>query len=308
MTMEWLALCFGLSILLAAYWAYSTFTAVPQEDRRYLDRPAYGFRLVWPLVRLFVHYFGEHLSVSSRKRTLARLRKAGIEYSLSPEQFLASKWVGALVASLAAWGVSSLLQMQPWAFIGIFGLLGYVYADIWLREISQAREKQIFRALPFYLDAITLAVESGSSFTVAMTHAVNKAPPGPLTIEFNRVLRDVRAGKPRAEALRTFADRVDMSGVNSFVSSVIQAEKTGANLGPVLRAQADQRRTERFTRAEKMAMEAPVKMLGPLILFIFPNTFLVLTFLIMTKAILANVLPDSLQGPLTWALQWPGVT
>lgn len=119
------------------------------------------------------------------------------------------------------------------------------------------------------------------------------------------MLRDVRAGKPRAQALRHMAERLDMAGISSFVSSVVQAEKTGANLGPVLRAQSDQRRMERFARAEKLAMEAPVKMLGPLIMFIFPNTFAVLGFVILTKAILANVLPAGLHEPLEWALYWP---
>ncbi|MFN3751609.1 MAG: type II secretion system F family protein [Thiobacillus sp.] len=89
-----------------------------------------------------------------------------------------------------------------------------------------------------------------------------QGPGGALRDEFARLLRDVRAGKPRSDALRELAARMDMPAVSSFVATLIQAEATGMSLGPILRAQADQRRVERFARAEKLAMEAPVKLLG----------------------------------------------
>ena len=101
--------------------------------------------------------------------------------------------------------------------------------------------------------------------------------------EFQRVLRDIRAGKPRATSLRDMAGRLNETSVTNFTIAVIQAESMGMSLGPILRAQADQRRIERFLRAEKLAMEAPVKMLFPLIAFIFPCTFIVLFFPIVMK-------------------------
>jgi len=94
-----------------------------------------------------------------------------------------------------------------------------------------------------------------------------------------------------------------MPAVDNLVGSLIQAEKIGSSLGPILRAQAQQRRTERFTRAEKLAMEAPVKLLGPLVMFIFPTTFMVLAFIIIVKAVVAGVITFP---PLVWALTWPG--
>ena len=119
--------------------------------------------------------------------------------------------------------------------------------------------------------------------------AVAKGPKGILRSEFQRVLRDIRAGKQRAEAMRAMADRLKEPAVTSFTTAVIQAEMMGMSLGPVLRAQADQRRSERFLRAEKMAMEAPVKMLFPLIAFIFPCTFIVLFFPIVIKFMLSGL-------------------
>jgi tight adherence protein C len=128
-----------------------------------------------------------------------------------------------------------------------------------------------------------LCVESGLNLSGAIQQAVDKGPVGALKDEFARVLRDIRAGKPRSEALRELASRMDMAAVSSFVSTLIQAEATGMNLGPILRAQADQRRVERFARAEKLAMEAPVKLLFPLIFFIFPCVFAILMFPIVMK-------------------------
>ena len=156
---------------------------------------------------------------------------------------------------------------------------------------------------PYYLDIITLAVEAGTNLTSAFAYAVQKSPKSPLSDEIKRILRDVRAGKPRASCMRDFAERVQMPAIDNLVGSLIQAENIGSSLGPILRAQSQQRRSERFTRAEKLAMEAPVKLLGPLIMFIFPTTFMVLGFIIVVKAVMAGVITFR---PLLWALTWPG--
>ena len=123
----------------------------------------------------------------------------------------------------------------------------------------------------------------------AITQAVAKGPSGPLKNEFAYVLRDLRAGLTRAEALRRMEGRVRIQQVSSFISAVIQAERMGASLGPTFRAQAEQRRIERFQIAEKLAMEAPVKLIFPLVAFIFPVTFLVLMFPIAMKFMASGV-------------------
>jgi tight adherence protein C len=130
---------------------------------------------------------------------------------------------------------------------------------------------------------ITLCVEAGLNLQGAMNQAVQKGPKGVMRDELQKVLRDIRAGKQRAEALRAMAERLGEASISNLVTSLIQAESLGMNLGPVLRAQSEQRRSERFLRAEKLAMEAPVKMLLPLIAFIFPCTFIVLGFPIAMK-------------------------
>ena len=139
------------------------------------------------------------------------------------------------------------------------------------------------------LDLITLCVESGLNVNSAIAQAVAKGPSGPLRDEFARLMRDMRAGRPRSEALRDMAARLDMAPVTNFVSTLIQAEATGMSLGPILRAQAEQRRTERFARAEKLAMQAPVKLLFPLLFFIFPCVFAILMFPIAMKFMAAGL-------------------
>ena len=119
--------------------------------------------------------------------------------------------------------------------------------------------------------------------SLSVAHLTQHGPVGVMRNEFQRILRDMRAGKSRSDAMRDMALRVNDPSVTNFTNAVIQAERMGMSLGPVLRAQADQRRSERFLRAEKLAMEAPVKMLFPLLAFIFPCTFIVLFFPIVMK-------------------------
>ncbi len=298
-----LSLIVGLVITLVVWSIYRILNDVPTEDRSYLDRPPSGFRLTWPIIKLTAHYIGGFLSDNYRYSTKLRLTRAGVEYTVTPEQFFASKVVAAVGALLFGLILQSMLDKSSpvYLLLGVVG--GFYYPEIWLKETMDTRNRKIFKALPFYLDIITLAVESGTNLTSGISQAVQKAPESPLRHEFGRVLRDVRAGKPRAESLRDFSDRVSSDGVSNVVSGMIQAEKTGASLGPVLRAQSDQLRSSRFLKAEKMAMEAPVKLLGPLVLFIFPTTFIVIIFVMLSQALTDGLIS---WPPIVWAYNNPG--
>ncbi len=113
---------------------------------------------------------------------------------------------------------------------------------------------------------------------------------GALSQEFSRMLRDLRAGLPRAEALKRMAERMDIPQISNFTSALIQADRVGANLSDTLRSQANQRREERFLRAEKLALEAPVKMMLPLVMFFFPLIFLFIGYFIYLKMIQEGIL------------------
>lgn len=286
----------GLAAALLGWLLSRSVAAVPSEDRAYKDPPPLGFRLAWWPIQWLAFHIAPMMRAASRERILARLRKAGLDYALSPAQFLASRWVCAAVAAAAGvWVLGSFDNpsgavahpgiAQGWYVqAGLFSaLFGWAYPGIWLRDRLHHCRRELLKTLPFYLDIVTLCVEAGLNFQGAMAQAVAKGPRSILRDEFQRVLRDIRAGKPRADALRTMAERLSEPGVTSFTTSVIQAERMGMNLGPVLRAQADHQRIERFLRAERLAMEAPVKMLFPLIAFIFPCTFIVLFFPIVMR-------------------------
>ena len=298
-----LSLPFGIIVGLFVWGVYSVFRTVPVEDRQFRDRPVLGFRLVWPLIQACVFYFSPWMKEATVEATLLKLKRAGVEYSLSPQQFIASKVVSSGLFFITAAAVLSLVSTRIMWMSLIACVAGYWYPELWLREISAIRSKSILRTLPFYLDVITLAVEAGSNLTGGITQAVQKTSDSPLRKEFSRVLRDIRSGKARAEALRDLSDRTGSPSVASVVVSLIQAEKTGASLGPILRAQANQLRTQRFQAAEKKAMEAPVKMLGPLVMFIFPTTSLVIGFILLSKAVQEGLVT---WAPLLWAYGWPG--
>lgn len=303
MTLLLINLAFGGFIALMIWQAYCIFRFVPVEDRQFLDRPAIGFRLIWPLVEVLVHYFGHLPSETLLQLTSIRLKRAGVEYSVTPKQFIAAKVVSGLLFGITAWLLFSMMG-RSFAVLGVLVACGgFFYPELWLKEATERRRGAILKTLPFYLDIITLSVEAGSNLTGGLTQAVQKSSDSPLRRELSRVLRDVRAGKSRADALRDMSERAGSTAVTHVVGSLIQAEKTGSSLGPLLRAQAEQLRSERFQRAEKKAMEAPVKLLGPLVMFIFPTTFIVLIFLVLSKSIQSGVL-DWLPM-VVWAYHWP---
>jgi len=170
--------------------------------------------------------------------------------------------VPALSAGLAAW--------MPWRALA--------------RKGAQ-RRRFMQREFPFLLDMATLCVEAGLSLQGALQEAAQHGPPGPLRDELRRSLADMRAGVVRHEALQQLAGRTGLHAVQQLVTALGQADQLGMSLGPLLRAQSEQRRSERFLRAEKLALEAPVKMLFPLVCCIFPCTFLIIGFPIAVKLI-----------------------
>jgi tight adherence protein C len=208
----------------------------------------------------------------------AWLRSAELEESLTAEQ-----WIGVcIVTLLGAAIVACLLSAAPLVAL-LPMLLAAAFPWLWLRDAIQRRKWQVLRDLPMYVDILTLALEAGGALSVALQVATERTPDSPLRRAFVRLQLDLRAGRARADALRTMDARVGLPAFTAFVAAMIQAETRGGSLSAALRAQSEQRLDERFARAEKLAMEAPVKMLGPLILCIFPCTFIVLAFPIVSR-------------------------
>ena len=276
-------LSYFLAGLLFVYLIGTVYAMIDNEDRTYMDPLPWKMKLLWPFIQIIANFFVVFLPYEILESTEKKITHSGVSYLLNAEQFIALRIISAILAPLFALLLMIMLhKYQPIWFV-IMPVLGFLFPDIWLNDTRKKRDNAVIRTLPVYLDFITMCVEAGLNLQGALGQAMEKAPPGPLRNEFAVVLRDLRSGLSRADALRRMAERLDIQEITGFVSSIIQAEKMGASLATVLRVQSEQRRNERFQRAEKLAMEAPIKLVGPLIMFIFPVTFIVLGFPIVMK-------------------------
>jgi tight adherence protein C len=283
-----IGLLFGFCTLLTLYALTRLRQEVPQEDREYMDALPPILRLIWPLVRFLEYHITSFMPAAALERTHEKLQLSGVGYLMNAEQFFAVRILSMLGTFVFVYYCLDMLHKQAPEYLVLAILAGFYYPSLWLGDVKGRRYKEVQRTLPVYLDFITMAVEAGLNLTGAINQAMDKGPAGALRHEFYMVVRDLRSGLPRADALRRMERRLRMSEITSFVGAVIQAEKMGARLGAALRSQAEQRRTERFQRAEKQAMEAPVKLIGPLLMLIFPTTFIVLGFPIAMKFLTAG--------------------
>lgn len=278
-----IALAIPLCAFLLWYSILNIARDMPGENREYFDPLPLKLKIIWPLVNFFAYYIGQNFSVDFLEKYAATMKRAGVSYLMTPEQFIGLRFVGAMTAGILCCLSLLMSQQFDWVYPVAAMVLGYYLPLIALRDMRSQRERQIVRALPTYLDYLTLSVQAGLNMSSAIAKTAEKAAEGPLKIEFLKLIRDMRAGMGRADAMKAMSDRLAIGAISTFISAVVQAEKTGADLGLMLKAQADQRRTERFQRAEKRAMQAPVKLIAPLVIFIFPITFLIIFFPIGVK-------------------------
>jgi tight adherence protein C len=153
--------------------------------------------------------------------------------------------------------------------------LGYMFPLMSLRSKISKRQENVVRALPDALDLLVICVEAGLGFDAAMGKVYEKWD-NELALAFGRVLREIQLGKVRRDALKDMADRLDVADVNTFTAAIIQAEQLGVSMAKILRVQSDQMRVKRRQRAQEKAQQAPVKMMIPMVLLIFPSLWIVL--------------------------------
>lgn len=270
----------GYAALVARRVTYVTLA----DGRRQERRLPLAFRLILPLAPNVEKLFRGPALAAVRDRVGAMLAAGGFDGLLAPWEFLSLKlllplclgpfWILAVHVALRGGGPRLAALVPPVAALGV--LLLYLWPLLWLRAAVRKRQAAIVRALPFVLDLLTLSVEAGLDFMSALRRCTERPTVDPLSEELLRVVRETQVGTPRREALRSLARRVAIPDVKSLVGALVQADELGVSVGEILRVQSDQIRQRRFERAEKLANEAPVKLLGPLVLFIFPSVFLVL--------------------------------
>ncbi len=231
-------------------------------------------RLALPLVPLL----GPRLPAPWVARAERDLRRAALDMLISPGEWCLLRVPVIMLAS----GSLLVLDLGSLAFLAS-GALVIVLPSLWLRSIGRRRELAVLRELPFHLDMIGLGLEAGGTFNAAVRASIDRAAPGPLCDALRQFAAELQAGRGRVDSLEALQRRLEFDSVAPLISSLVQAERAGGSLASVLRIQAEQRAHERFHRAEKLAMQAPVKMLAPLVLCIFPCTFVVLAFVVWSS-------------------------
>lgn len=275
----------GVSLCMA-FWV-----AIQPAARRPFAAGSHGghlfLRLAWPWVVAVKPLCKPFLSWRTRSRLTHQMRLAALDPVWTPADLFALQCVVFLACSiLFMMGLRIVLTLS----LGhtVVWSIAISVAGAWLprRTIidrGRRRQRQMLRELPFLLDMTTLCVEAGLNLQGALQRAAQHGPPGPLRDELQHTLSEIRAGTPRINALSNFAERTDLRAIASLVAALRQADQTGSSLGPLLRSQSDQRRSEQFLRAEELALKAPVKMLFPMVLCIFPCTFLIIGFPVVIK-------------------------
>lgn len=233
------------------------------------------------VIRPVLERIGTTLSKSApakKKQSMQKkLMMAGNPINLAPSEFMVIQYGLTL-----GFPICFLLFALPlnWNLtvvvtgMALGAVVGFFLPDYYLKMRAAQRREEIQDNLPDVLDLLTVSVEAGLGFDAALVKVVEKIK-GVVSQEFARVLQEIKMGKPRRDALRDVANRSGVDDLVAFVGSIIQADQLGVSIGNVLRMQSEQMRQKRRQRAEERAMKAPIKMLIPLILFIFPTIFIV---------------------------------
>ncbi len=237
---------------------------------------AFKARVLDPLIKMLVRRANSVLPSNMEERLEGAIQQAGLK--IAPGQFIV------VVALLM--GIMPLLVVAYLAMVGsdtrtvligypVAVAFGFYLPRIWLLGKIKRRKKEIWRSLPDAFDLITASVEAGLGIDAAFTRVIEKVH-GPFAFELTRTMREITMGRARRDAFIDMADRTGVEELRSLINSVVQAESMGISIGSVIRVQTGVIRTKRKQRAEEAAFKAPIKMVFPLVFFIFPAIFVVI--------------------------------
>lgn len=250
---------------------------IPSIRDQELKAPLY-IRAVKPVLKKFTGLLARSMPAEKEAELSVKIEKAGISEKIAPREFFVLKYAVAAGFAFLFWllGGAMSKSITQSAFIACAGLaLGWYFPDLYLNSKGSERKREIERSLPDVLDLLTVSVEAGLGFDSALMRVIEKVR-GVLSDEFRTMLQEIKMGKPRVDALRDMAKRADVDDLSTFTSSVILADQLGISIGNVLRLQSEQMRQKHRQRSEEMAMKTPIKIIFPLVFFIFPAIFIVL--------------------------------
>ena len=271
------ALMYGIALGLLVYFLLSAMSKVEiagntlNEETR--NNMPVLIRIVIPLLPNVRRLAGNQVFHSSREAIAPKLWMAGLGESITPVDFIGIRIIFTILGmAITAIGVGKGYVLPSL----VAGLLLTIYPGAWLNAQISKRHMQILRALPNLLDLLTLSVEAGKDFMSSLRDILHRRKMDALGEEWLRTFQEIQLGRKRTDALRDLSNRVRQPDLTSVVNAIIQAEELGVSIGQLLRIQGDMLRNKRFSLAEKLANEAPVKIILPIVLFIFPAVMLIL--------------------------------
>lgn len=279
-----IAIIGGISLASLAMWLGWLFEDVGNEFARYDIEHTGIYFLMLPLARKLGDLPKSVANIGPFK-DYSQWAERQLAVSGMDNIFTAKEYVGshALLAIMGAVFPLILLLAFPGMptqrVLGVCVIVGLVTSVLpfyFLNQMISDRKRDIFHSMPYFLDLLTLLVEAGMEFTMAIERTTTLLGKGPLCNEMRRFSGDLNLGRSREEALMELADRVDLVEMKSFVTALLQQQELGTPLGKVLRTQAEIMRFRRVQVAEELANKAPVKIMIPMVLFIFPSIFLIL--------------------------------
>jgi tight adherence protein C len=246
-------------------------------DELELQQP-FSQRVLLPLTRTILAQLGKFGPKQSAERLKVSIQQAGNPANLTPVMFSGMRMALFILLLVIAGSVTfgqGMPATKALMYTAVGGVLGYLLPGMWLGQQIKKRKHNITKALPDALDLLTISVEAGLAFDLALTRVADKWD-NELSKEFKRALTDTRLGRSRRDALKDMAQRTGVDDVQTFVAAIIQAEQLGVSIGKILRIQSDQMRIRRRQRAEEAAHKAPILMLIPMAFLIFPSLFVVI--------------------------------
>ena len=201
-----------------------------------------------------------------RKRIAKDLSLAHV--NMTPEEFFLCKEVMVIFVLLVTFQMVQPDMLLAWLMISF--AIGYMAPEFWLKGKIKKVKMVIVRELPNAIDLLSLCVNAGLDFMLALKWVVEKSAPSVMVNELNILLQEINVGKTRRDALKDIAHKFDLPEVSSFSRTLLQADKMGTSVSEALTVLSEDMRLARFRRGEQMAMKAPMKLLVPLLFFIFP--------------------------------------
>lgn len=242
--------------------------------------------LLWRVSKTLGDPFQPVVTWGQRRRISIRLERAGLsDWTFSQIYFLQCA-AALLFLMVALWYfLNALIALQVMALIALIacGCCGWWIPLWWLVRRHQRRLDSMRRQFPFFLDMVGLGLDAGLNLQASVQLALEHVGEGALHQEWSKMLAEMRAGQSRTQALRQLSQRLHLPSMRQLISSLIQGESMGFSLGRIIQVYADQQRAQRLMQAEKQALQAPVKMLFPMALCIFPCTFIVLGFPVVVQ-------------------------